>query len=265
VNWEDPKVKSDIFSLKMYENTLLKALDYKYRFIQVRDVDQGITDNTIILRHDIEYGVERAYQMAKLEKKIGVRSSYFVLVHSIFYNPFTPENTRMLVEMHEMGHEIGLHYETYYFEDRGLDPADGILHDATYLEKMLGIKIKSISQHRPARSTVVEKLGEHYIDAYRKDLIYDLFYISDSGCKWRNDNLYNSLGENKKIHALLHPDYWGGEETDDLPFTYRAITEDNCKIIRDECELLIKQNFEYLTKRDQLDKERRKKYLDNNV
>lgn len=263
MNWEDQKVKSNMFSLQKYEETLIKALESNYKFIQIRQVNDGINDDTIILRHDIEYSVERAYRMAKLEHKIGVCSSYFVLVHSIFYNPFTPENTRMLVEMSEMGHEIGLHYETYFFEDRGLDPAEGVLEDALYLEKMMGFKIESISQHRPARSTVVEKLGEHYIDAYRKDLIYDLFYISDSGCKWRNQSLFDSLGENKRIHALLHPDYWGGDETDNLPDTYRTITDENCKLIHNECDLLIQQNYEYLMKRDQLDKERRQKYVDN--
>lgn len=260
MNWLDPRVVSDCFSLSLYELTLRKALDLNYQFVLICDATRKIPENSILLRHDIEYSVECAYRMAKVEHEIGVKSSYFVLVHSVFYNPFTPENTRMLLEMVEMGHEIGLHYETYYFEDRGLDAAEGIRADAEYLGNVLGLDVESVSQHRPARSSVVENIGKYYVDAYRHDLIYDLFYISDSGVKWRKTSFMDCLGEHSKIHALLHPDYWNFSEQDNLPSMYRKITDRNCEILQDECELLIQQNYEYLLRREQLDRERQKKY-----
>jgi hypothetical protein len=260
MNWSDPKVKSDKFSLLLYEETLRKALLLDYQFVLIKDAVDAVPQQSILLRHDIEYSVECAYEMAQVEQRLGVKSSYFVLVHSVFYNPFSPNNTRMLLEMVEMGHEIGLHYETYYFEDRGLNVVEGIRSDANYLGQVLGVDIKSVSQHRPARSSVVEGIGMHYVDAYRHDLIYELFYISDSGVKWRNINLMECLGKHKRIHALLHPDYWNFSERDDLPSMYRKITKRNCKILEEECDLLIRQNYDYLLRREQMDFERQQKY-----
>lgn len=264
MNWDNPKVASDSFSLAIYRRTLLKANRLGYRSMLFGDVPHDvkfIPENTILLRHDIEYSVDCAYKMAELEHSLGWKSSYFVLVHSIFYNPFTPHNISMLAKMADMGHEIGLHYETYYYEDRGLDAIEGIKSDADYLGNSLGRPVRCVSQHRPARSSVLEEIGKEYIDAYRRELIYDIFYVSDSGVKWRHESLETCLGKHSVIHALLHPDYWNFSEDDNLPSMYEKITEQNANLMREECDLLIKQNYQYLLKRKQIDRNRAAKYI----
>ena len=260
MNWQQDNVKSDSFSLEIYRETMKKAQSLGYEFVQIRDALGELPVKAIILRHDIEYSVRCALNLARLEHELGIKSSYYVLVHSIFYNPFTPENTDSLLEMASLGHEIGLHYETYYFEDRNSDPVDGIRHDVENLSNMLGIDIKSISQHRPARSSVCEGLSKLFIDAYDRRLIYDMKYISDSGCKWRGESLIEILGEHDVIHALLHPDYWNFQADDNLPSIYKKIAVENGGIIMDECDLLIQQNYEYLVRREKLDAERQAKY-----
>lgn len=260
MNWQDPDVKSDSFNLDKYARCLMKAKDLNYAVVQVRETTEPLPKRCLILRHDIEYRIDCALEMAEVEHEHGIRSSYFVLAHSILYNPFTPPNTSKIRRISELGHEIGLHYETYYFEDNGGSPTEGIQSDATYMEKMFGIRIQSISQHRPARSSFVEELGKHFIDAYRPDLIYGMHYISDSGCKWRHLDLYDSLGREEQIHALIHPDYWAFAETDDLPSIYRAIAQANAKEMFDECELLIEQNYDYLKRRKEMDRARSERY-----
>lgn len=260
LNWEDPDVKSDAFSLGKYARCLSKAVDLDYAVLRVCQTVKPLPEKCLILRHDIEYSVDCAVRMAELEHEHGVRSSYFVLAHSVFYNPFTPLNTTRIRRIIELGHEIGLHYETYYFEDNNLSATEGIRSDAAYMERMFDVRIQSISQHRPARSSFVEELGKHFIDAYRPELIYGMYYISDSGCKWRHRDLYDSLGRESQIHALIHPDYWGFTETDNLPSIYRAITRANGQEIADECELLIEQNFDYLKRRKEMDRARGERY-----
>ena len=260
MNWNDPIVKSDGFSLKRYAMCLQKMKDLDYKTIQVRDSMNSLPDRFIILRHDIEYSIDCVFAMAELEHQYGIHSSYFVLLHSLFYNPFTPDNTEKLLRIVEMGHEIGLHYETYYYEGLGKDVVKGIRDDCEYLGRTLGIETRSISQHRPARSSVVQALNEYFIDAYNPKLIYGMYYISDSGCKWRDLDLYNSLGTMEGIHALIHPDYWGFDETMNLPDIYQAISYRNAQYIIDEGNLLIQQNHEYLLYRAKMDEERKKKY-----
>jgi len=67
-------------------------------------------------------------------------------------------------------------------------------------------------------------------------------------------------GKLDRIHAPLHPDYWSFSEEYDLPAIYRKITDSNCKIMWHECELLIQQNYDYLLRSEQLDRERQEKY-----
>jgi hypothetical protein len=260
LNWEDPEVKSDAFSLDKYARCLRKALDLNYAILQVRQTTAPLPEKCLILRHDIEYSVDCALRMAELEHEHGLRSSYFVLAHSVFYNPFTPQNTKKIRRIIDLGHEIGLHYETYYFEDNDLSPVDGIRNDVSYMERMFDIHIHSVSQHRPARSSFVEELGKHFIDAYRADLIYGMYYISDSSCKWRSLDLYESLGREKQIHALVHPDNWSFTEKDNLPSMYRAIARANSQEILDECELAIELQYDYLKRRKELDRARRERY-----
>ena len=260
MNWADPDVKSDSFSLVKYGRCLKKAVDLNYVIVQVCQTAAPLPEKCLILRHDIEYSVDCALRMAELEHDHGVCSSYFVLAHSVFYNPFTPQNTRRIRRIIELGHEVGLHYETYYFENNGLSPTKGIRSDAVYMEQMFDIHVRSISQHRPARSSFIDDLGKHFIDAYRPELIYGMYYISDSGCKWRHADLYDSLGREEQIHALIHPDYWGFAETDNLPSIYRAIARANAQEIADECELLIEQNFDYLKRRREMDRARGERY-----
>ena len=49
-------------------------------------------ERQIIWRHDIDMSVHRAYSLAKLERGLGVKSTFFILPHSEFYNFFIEKN-----------------------------------------------------------------------------------------------------------------------------------------------------------------------------
>ncbi len=76
-------------------------------------------DKCVILRHDIDYDIKKALELANLEENMGVRSTYFVLVTSDFYNIFSATNADMLNKISSLGHEIGLHFDEVRYP--GLD------------------------------------------------------------------------------------------------------------------------------------------------
>ena len=45
-----------------------------------------------MLRHDIEFSVDRAYELAKVEKELGVTSTYTVQVRNNTYNALSEKN-----------------------------------------------------------------------------------------------------------------------------------------------------------------------------
>jgi hypothetical protein len=256
-----PSTASDHFSHEVYSETLERAKSLGYEFPTVSELKSGSHSRPrfLLLRHDIDVSPRYALRMAQLEHDLGVRSSYYVLLHSLYYNPAAPSHCDALRTIASMGFEIGLHYETDYFENRGLDPLQGILHDVAALENILQLKIVSVSQHRPASSTFLKQLNEHYVDAYNHDLMRNVRYISDSGHKWRGESLMDILGKEDRIHALIHPVTWTFADLD-MTATYRRASEEITSEIAGSFEEFISSTNRYLAQREQLDAARKKQY-----
>ena len=74
-------------------------------------------EKPVILRHDLDYDISRAVSIAKIEHREGVKSTYFVLTTTDFYNVFSMENNKLLEELINLGHEIGLHFDEARYPD----------------------------------------------------------------------------------------------------------------------------------------------------
>jgi hypothetical protein len=257
----NPAVASDHLSLELYTRTLRKARELGYEFPVVSEMrDRGeFPQRFLLMRHDIDTSPRNALEMARIEHRLGVRTSYFVLMHSPFYNPAAPPHYDALRSILDLGGEIGLHYDTQFFEDRKIDPLAGTLEDAVMLEKALGTKIISVSQHRPASSVFLKELNRHFVDAYKKDLMEGVCYISDSGFKWRGQPLIDLLGREDRIHALIHPTSWTYGDLD-MAGTYRQLEQQLIAELKNEIEELITSTNQYLLKREQLDAARKLQY-----
>lgn len=106
----------------------------------------------VILRHDIDYDISKAVQMARIEEDNGVVSTYFVLLTSDFYNIYSANSRKKIREIVARGHKIGLHFdETAYDLPVGdLDALrDKIAREIDLLEKALEFPVKVVSMHRP--------------------------------------------------------------------------------------------------------------------
>jgi hypothetical protein len=256
-----PLPPSDAFSLEFYEWTLVKAQRLGYSFPTVselaRDFDRP--GRVLMLRHDIDVSPLNALDMARLEHRLGVRSSYYVLMHCPFYHPGAPRHWDALREIAAMGFEVGLHYDIRFFEARGLDPLSGVLDDAKALGHLLGLPIRSVSQHQPASSSLLREIQEYYVDAYCDEMARGMHYISDSGFKWRGPSLENILGEMERIHALVHPVIWSFADHD-MAATYREMSRRACGALEQEFEEFIRSTWDYLRNRRLLDAARKQQY-----
>lgn len=57
------------------------------------------TDRCVILRHDVDNDLEKAAQLAEFEQSLGIRSTYFLLLTSDFYNVFSKESEQLLKQI----------------------------------------------------------------------------------------------------------------------------------------------------------------------
>jgi len=203
------------FSYKHYREMLKKALKEGFVISNFRDYQKHKTaSKLILLRHDIDYTPKRALEFAKIEKKLGIKSTFFVRVHGEHYYPFEKNTYPIFQDIIKMGHEIGLHYEA-----RTLSPTFKIsgselfLKEKKVLESILDIEVESASEHRdldgkkqPYRFFANKKRLGIKQETYEKR--FQECYLADSCGKWNKGCLCENL-EHNHIQLLVHPDLWG--------------------------------------------------------
>ena len=180
-----------------------------------------LTKEFVVLRHDIEFSIERAYDLACIEHRMGIASSYLVQLTNNTYNALSQENIEMLKQMIFMGHHVGLHYHMKEGMNDANSIKDDILFETQILERFLDKKIDRFSLHRPSSSLLrdgisIKGLLNLYdrkyftfcedVDALKENHIK---YISDSRHRWNygfpDDK---TLMENDKVQLLIHPYSW---------------------------------------------------------
>ncbi|MCX6720124.1 MAG: hypothetical protein NTV36_03410, partial [Candidatus Staskawiczbacteria bacterium] len=106
------------FTENHYRKILQHAIkNYKFRFFSNK-----LENSTFVLwRHDIDVSVHRALKIAKIEKEEGVKSTFFVMLQSVFYNFLEIGVLDKLIQILEMGHQVGLHFD---FESKSINNQD---------------------------------------------------------------------------------------------------------------------------------------------
>lgn len=177
-------------------------------------------DKFIIMRHDVEYSVERAYELAKVEESMDFVSNYFFQWTNNSYNILSKRNMDMIKDMHERGHNIGLHFALNGLTDME-QVRKRIVQEINILSEMFGFKITQFSVHRPSKDVLRENIKfPRIINAYQDDFFtygenvtedtpVAVKYLSDANHIWRYGypDRKNIL-ENDKVQILTHPFAW---------------------------------------------------------
>ena len=172
-------------------------------------------DRCAILRHDIDYSIEKSLVMARIENKLRVKSTYFVLLTGDFYNVFSKRNSEMLCEISDMGHDLGLHFdETRYPSNNRIE--NRITQECDLLAEAIGKPIAIVSMHRPSKEILDRDLHlRGIINSYSKVFFKDFKYLSDSRRRWR-EPIDDVIASRKfdKLHILTHAFWYNEKETD---------------------------------------------------
>lgn len=145
--------------------------------------------------------------MAQLENALGVKSTYFVLLTSEFYNVAAKKNRELLKKIYSLGHEIGLHFDEAGYENSSIDTLVAMaLKEREILQNLLGISIIAISMHRPSK-IILEKDVQFpsMVNSYSNVFFKEFKYISDSRMHWR-ENIEEIIQSHRyhRLHILAH-------------------------------------------------------------
>ncbi|MCR5670794.1 MAG: hypothetical protein K6G10_07290 [Butyrivibrio sp.] len=204
-------------------------------------------DEFIIMRHDVEYSVERAYALSKVEESMDFRSTFFFQWTNNSYNILSRKNRDILTDMHERGQNIGLHFALNGMTDMKLI-RERIRQEIDMLSNMLGFEINSFSIHRPSPAVLAENIKlDGILNAYQDDFfsfdpkatpesILDVKYMSDANHIWRYGYPDEAnIEDHDKIQILTHPFAWTKKGYDNLD-NYKTLVNEKYKELIDSID-----------------------------
>lgn len=175
-------------------------------------------ERCVILRHDIDNDLLKALQLAELERDAGVRSTYFVLVTSDFYNVFSARSEKLIHAISECGHEIGLHFDEVRYPDIKTpeDASERIKKEAELLSMAAGSEVVTVSMHRPSKMMLEADLViPGMINSYGQVYFKGFKYLSDSRRRWREPvNEIIAAETYDRLHILTHAIWYNDTEID---------------------------------------------------
>lgn len=175
------------FTFSRYQRLLLLLKRAGYRLLPLIDwLDEQPAEPCVILRHDVDRAPEKALEFARIEHEIGVKSSYYFRVVKESWEE------DIITQIHQLGHEIGYHYEDVSLNNGELDKSWFHFRQSLWRLRLLA-PVRTICQHGSPRSPFDNKtLWEHF-DYRTLDIVcepyldldfHQIFYITDAGRGW---------------------------------------------------------------------------------
>lgn len=196
------------FTYKEYINLINLLKRKNYQFTNYNNYKK--TNKSVIFRHDIDNSLEKALEIAKLENENDVKSIFFVLLSTDFYNIFSKKSNALLRGIMNYGHKIGLHFdEKRYVIANKEELEQYVEYERNILESVIETSLDAVSMHRPSKWILENDIQfETIVNSYSKEFYNQFKYLSDSRMYWREDILTIIESEQyDKLHILTHP-FW---------------------------------------------------------
>ena len=198
------------FTVEHYKDLLLVA-SQRYKFV---GYDYSLKSSGYILwRHDVDVSLNRAFRLAEIESNLGLKATYFINIASEFYNIFEKEQHKLLLDIIELGHDIGVHFDSSLYNIKcHSDLSLHLSNQSKLLYSLTGKHCHSFSFHNP-RGIDFEFEDHDYaglVNCYSESFKNNIGYCSDSNGYWRHQRLYDFLQTTtfSSLQVLTHPACW---------------------------------------------------------
>ncbi len=174
------------FTVIKYKELLDAFKDAGYEFQAVEDYVRKPYHKVVILRHDVDSWPQNALQMAELENKLGIKSTYY------FRKSWLSFQENIVQKIVRYGHEIGYHYEDLSTTKGNYEKAIiRFQENLSFFRKYY--PVTTIAMHgRPLSKWDSKDLWNKY-DYHSYGLIAepylcfdfnDILYLTDTGNRW---------------------------------------------------------------------------------
>jgi len=207
---EDPREFTDSFY-----GELLDHARAQFRFVLLGD--DLSEDGICVWRHDIDMSPHRAYRLAQIEAERGLRTNYFVMFGSRFYNPFEPASTQILRRISDLGHPVGLHFDiSAQRANNAVDLELALAKEADMLSSLIGVPVQNFTLHDPTKAidlSLDKPVHQGLVNGSASSVVSSFTYCSDSNGLWRHRRLQDVISDSTvtRLYALTHAEWWTPE------------------------------------------------------
>lgn len=167
---------------------------------------------SLLLRHDIDFSMDYAHSMARIESDKGIQSTYFVMLRSPVYSLFSRHSSTLLREIVAMGHHIGLHFDAAFSQGQERTQEEWLRFETDILSTLANARVTAFSLHQPTQAMIEAHITiEGMVNTYHPKHTQGFTYISDSNRDWRGKDPLSLLATGENIQLLIHPMWWMSE------------------------------------------------------
>jgi hypothetical protein len=232
------------FDLHSYEALLGDLGSNGYTFRKVSEMKNEPNGQVVFLRHDVDLHIPGIEQMAMVEAVRGIQATYYIPL-TLHFNPLYPDNQRILRQIRDLGHEIGLHYD---METYPTDPKQARKHldwEVNILSEVAGEPIRTICMHNPHKGQPDpwQEIAD-YVNPHDPRFREGLLYVSDSCRAWHDESLLTCFGPNppRRLLLLTHPELWlDGTVGDRMQYLDQILMENGVCQHRDYFDHIVRQ------------------------
>ena len=200
--------------------------------IPASQVNEATAPNYLVLKHDVETNVKKAFEIAKIEHEFGHCGSYYVQAYLLK----DEKNVAMLQKMQEMGHEISYHYDVMDSNRGDLAKAIEEFDENKRRFEACGFEILTVCQHG---NPVVTRVGyTSNRDFFRSEEVQNRYpNVSDimvnfQTCRGTTYRYYSDAGRTFKfIYDPINNDICNSDDKnipyDDLDALYPVLISSN--------------------------------------
>ena len=236
------------FSTENYKY-FIEFISKNYSSVFFNEYDSKKQKQIVLLRHDIDYSLSSSLRLAKIEHHFGLKSTFFVNMHSEFYNFFEKDSIANLKEILKLGHSIGIHFDSTFWNLKDeVELVKNLTFEKAIIDEALGIKVNCFSFHNPTEFVLSFKKDTYagIINTYSNRFMNEFKYCSDSNGYWRHERMFDVVESlnHDRLHLLTHPGWWTSEIKYPREKIYSIINERAQFILDDYDQNLINSNRE---------------------
>jgi hypothetical protein len=222
------------FSLDVYKQILFNLFELGYQCKSFHEAEKH--SRHVILRHDVDVSIDYALQMAYAEQEVGAAATYFIMMTSELYNPNAARNAKLLREISNLGHKIGLHFDPSNYKGCSREQLDNhCKNEFDSLRNITGKVSDIVSLHRPEKEHLNSKelIGGHP-HTYQPKFFYEIDYCSDSRGGWFHGHPLDrvSIKSGNAMQLLTHPLWWCGKPTEQAIDRLHALIGKNKELFK---------------------------------